>query len=327
MSVTTPDAPDPSRDALAPTTSAGAQAEVPSWEDPRRVLGRHGLAPKRSFSQNFLISESAVARIAEAVAPAPGELVVELGPGLGTLTGALLRAGASVVAIEQDRAMIAVLAAEFTTPRLRVREGDAATVDYAALGAELGVSRLAVAGNLPYAVTGGILRTLTLARAHLSRAVVMVQREVRDRLLALPGTSEYGALTVFVQGAFAVTPVVSVPPGAFHPAPKVASAVVKLVPLAVPRAEETPALRGVVRAVFDARRKTLRNALGRVYGSARAGRALDTLGLDPQRRGETLAVEQFAALAAQLGAPGESEGDAGDAGDGDAGDGGAGDAR
>jgi 16S rRNA (adenine1518-N6/adenine1519-N6)-dimethyltransferase len=301
MSPAPADAPD-HRDA-----DESPSPEIPAWEDPRRVLARHGLAPKRSYSQNFLISESAVLRIAEAVAPAPGERVVELGPGLGTLTGALLRAGADVVAIEQDRAMIAVLAAEFPTPRLRVREGDAATVDYAALAAELGVSQLAVAGNLPYAVTGGILRTLTLARAQLSRAVVMVQREVRDRLLAAPGTGEYGALTVFVQGAFAVTPVVSVPPGAFHPAPKVASAVVKLVPLAVPRAEETPALRSVVRAVFDARRKTLRNALGRVYGSARALHALDALRVDPQRRGETLAVEQFAALAAQLGTPGDGD--------------------
>jgi len=277
--------------------------DIPRWEDPRRVLARHGLAPKRSFSQNFLISESAVTRIAEAVAPSPGERVVELGPGLGTLTGALLRAGADVVAVEQDRAMIAVLAAEFPTPRLRVREGDAATLDYAALTAELGVARIAVAGNLPYAVTGGILRTLTHARALLSRAVVMVQREVRDRLLAAPGTGEYGALTVFVQGAFTVTPVVNVPPGAFHPAPKVASAVVKLVPLAVPRAEETPALRAVVRAVFDARRKTLRNALGRAFGSDAATRALDALGIDPQRRGETLSVEQFAALAGLLGTP------------------------
>ncbi len=296
---------DPGDDRATPPDAASAPADagVPRWEDPRRVLARHGLAPKRSFSQNFLISEAAVVRIAEAVGPAPGEPVIELGPGLGTLTGALLRAGADVLAIEQDRAMIAVLAAELRTPRLRVVEGDAVTVDYAALAAGLGVARVAVVGNLPYAVTGGILRGLTEARTHVSRAVVMVQREVRDRLLAAPGTGEYGALTVFVQGAFAVTPVVSVPPGAFHPAPKVASAVVKLVPLAVPRAAETPALRAVVRAVFDARRKTLRNALGRAFGSERAADALAALDLDPQRRGETLAVEQFAALAERLGTP------------------------
>jgi len=280
--------------------------QAPPWEDPRRVLARHGLTPKRAFSQNFLISESAVTRIAAAVAPALGERVLELGPGLGTLTGALLRAGADVVAIERDRAMIAVLAAEM--PRVRVIEGDAAEVDYAALAAELwqgdaSSAQLAVTGNLPYSVTGGILRNLTTARLHLSRAVVMVQREVRDRMLAEPGTSEYGALTVFVQGAFAVTPVLAVPPGAFFPAPKVASAVVKLVPHAAPRALETPALRRLVRAIFDARRKTLRNALGRVYGQRSADEALDALGLDPQLRGETLGVEQMAALADALREP------------------------
>ena len=283
-----------------PAVESPASADAPAWEDPRRVLARHGLTPRRSFSQNFLISESAVTRIAAAVAPAPGERVLELGPGLGTLTGALLRAGADVVAIERDRAMIAVLAAELPTARLRVIEGDAAEVDYAAMAAELGTPRLAVAGNLPYAITGGILRNLTDARAHVSRAVVMVQREVRDRMLAEPGTSDYGALTVFIQAAFAVTPVVNVPPGAFFPAPKVSSAVVRLVPHAVPRAEETPALRTLVRAIFDARRKTLRNALGRVFGQERADAALTALALDPQLRGETLSVEQMAALAAAL---------------------------
>ena len=99
---------------------------------------------------------------------------------------------------------------------------------------------------------------------------------------------------------FAVTPVVNVPPGAFFPAPKVSSAVVRLVPHAVPRAEETPALRTLVRAIFDARRKTLRNALGRVFGQERADAALTALALDPQLRGETLSVEQMAALAAAL---------------------------
>lgn len=300
---------DAARDAPATDDAAARDPhQAPPWEDPRRVLARHGLTPKRAFSQNFLISESAVARIAAAVAPALGERVLELGPGLGTLTGALLRAGADVVAIERDRGMIAVLAAEMPRARVRVIEGDAAEVDYAALAAELcpsdtGGAKLAVTGNLPYAVTGGILRNLTTARQHLSRAVVMVQREVRDRMLAEPGTSEYGALTVFVQGAFAVTPVLAVPPGAFFPTPKVASAVVKLVPHAVPRALETPALRRLVRAIFDARRKTLRNALGRVYGQRCADEALDALRVDPQLRGETLGVEQMAALADALQEP------------------------
>jgi 16S rRNA (adenine1518-N6/adenine1519-N6)-dimethyltransferase len=268
-----------------------------AWEDPRRVLSRHGLRPKRAFSQNFLVSKAIVERIAGALAPAPGEPVVELGPGLGTLTGALLHAGARVVAIERDRDMIAVLRAEFDGRSLDVREGDATCFDYAALAAEQGARAVAVTGNLPYAVTGAILRNLVAANRAVSRAVLMVQREVRDRLLATPGTGAYGALTVFVQSAFDLRPVTLVPAGAFHPPPKVDSAVVAFRPRAEPRAVETDAFRAVVRAAFDARRKTLRNALVRALGTDAAAAALAETGIDGARRGETLSVEEFAALA------------------------------
>ncbi len=267
-------------------------ATIPDWEDPRRVMRRHGLAPKRSFSQNFLVARSAVERIVDALAPRPDELTVELGPGLGTLTGALLRAGARVLAVERDRDMLAVLEAELgVVPALTLREGDAATVDLGALAAEHGP--VALVGNLPYAITGAIVRNLTEQRGAVSRAVVMVQREVRDRLLADPGTKDYGALTVFVQAGFDVTPVVRVPSGAFHPPPKVESAVVKLVPRAVPRAAETPAFRDVVQAAFGMRRKTLRNGLKRIGAEA----ILETTGIDGGRRGETLTIEELAALA------------------------------
>lgn len=268
-------------------------SEAPEWEDPRRVMRRHGLAPKRAFSQNFLVARSAVERIAEALAPRPDELTVELGPGLGTLTGALLRAGAHVLAVERDRDMLAVLARELgEVPGLTVVEGDAASVDLAALAREHGP--LALVGNLPYAVTGAIVRNLTEHREAVSRAVVMVQREVRDRLLAAPGTKAYGALTVFVQAAFTVEPVLRVPAGAFFPPPKVESAVVRLVPLATPRAEESEAFRAIVHAAFGTRRKTLRNSLRRVGAEA----ALEVAGIDGARRGETLSIEELAALAA-----------------------------
>lgn len=270
-------------------------SDAPEWEDPRRVLRRHGIAPKRAFSQNFLVSRSAVERIVEALAPRPDELTVELGPGLGTLSAALVRAGANVLAIERDRDMLEVLAKELgDVERFRVREGDATSVDLDALAREHGP--IALAGNLPYAVTGGILRNLTAHRAAVSRAVVMVQREVRDRLLARPGTKEYGALTVFVQASFAVAPVVRVPAGAFHPPPKVESAVVRLVPHATPRALETEAFRAVVHAAFGARRKTLRNALKQIDADA----ALEPAGIDGGRRGETLSIEELATLGEAL---------------------------
>ncbi|UJR79030.1 16S rRNA (adenine(1518)-N(6)/adenine(1519)-N(6))-dimethyltransferase RsmA [Sandaracinus amylolyticus] len=276
-------------------------SSAPQWEDPRKVLARHGLAPKKAFSQNFLVSRHVVDGIVRAIAPRDGERVIELGPGLGTLTGALLGAGARVVAVEKDREMIAVLRAELgSNERFEVIEGDAAAVDLAALA---GGERIALAGNLPYAITGGIVRNLCEHAASLSRAVIMVQKEVRDRLIAKPDTNDYGALTVFVQARFDVKPVLKVPAGSFHPPPKVESAVVMLVPREVPRAEETESFRTVVRAAFQARRKTLRNALGQAVGVERAEQALAAAGIDPKRRGETLSIEELAKVGEAIGAP------------------------
>jgi 16S rRNA (adenine1518-N6/adenine1519-N6)-dimethyltransferase len=269
-----------------------------AYEDPRRVLARHQLHPKRGFSQNFLVSRGAVERIAAAVAPTPGELVVELGPGVGTLTAALLRAGARVVAIESDRDMRTVLAAEMGAEgALEVRQGDARTVDFHALAQQEGAP-VAVAGNLPYAVTGGILRNLVAARQSVSRAVIMVQREVRDRLLAPPGSKAYGSLTVFVSAAFEVEPVLTLRAGNFFPPPKVSSAVVRLVARPTPLAREDAAFRKVVRALFDARRKTCRNALLQAVGDADlVDRALTQAGVDPRTRGERLDLATLDALA------------------------------
>lgn len=272
---------------------------IPDWEDPRRVLGRHGLAPKRGFSQNFLVSKSVVEEVARATVAGHQLPVVELGPGLGTLTTALLRAGAaSVIAIERDRDMARVLRAELADcDAFELVEADAAQMDLEALASRKG-EKLALAGNLPYAITGAILRRLVEERASIERAVVMIQREVRDRLLAEPGNKTYGALTVFTSAVYRIEPVLLVKPGSFHPPPKVSSAVVKLEPLDPPRAEETESFRAVVRASFESRRKTLRNALSKLDGGTlRSEAALEAAGIDPRRRGETLSVEEFAKLA------------------------------
>jgi 16S rRNA (adenine1518-N6/adenine1519-N6)-dimethyltransferase len=157
-----------------------------------------------------------------------------------------------------------------------------------------------VVGNLPYAITGGILRNLVEQRSHIAQAVVMVQREVRDRLIAVPATREYGALTVFTTAAFRVETVLKLPPSALHPQPKVHSAVIRLVPHPTPRAEETTSFRTVVKAAFEQRRKTLRNALGARLGQEHADQALAAASIDPVRRGETLSVEDFARIAASL---------------------------
>ena len=271
---------------------------VPAWEDPRRVLARHGLTPKRGFSQNFLVTRHAVERIAEALEITPGERVIELGPGLGTLTGELLRRGARVIAVDADPDMLSVLAKELGhLSTLDARHGDATEVDVAALAGE---QPIAVAGNLPYAVTGGIFRRLVDQHAHVARAVLMVQREVRDRLIAEPSTKAYGTLTVFVHAVFDATPVCIVPAGAFYPPPKVDSAVVKLTPKARPYDVARKTFVHAVRAAFEARRKTLRNALSRAFAAEQIDAALASTGIDGKRRGETLSIAEFDALARAL---------------------------
>jgi 16S rRNA (adenine1518-N6/adenine1519-N6)-dimethyltransferase len=271
-------------------------SDVPAWEDPRKTLARHGVRPKKRFSQSILVVRPKVEAIVAALEVTEDEPVIELGPGPGTLTGELLRRGARVVAVERDREMIAILEAELgACARLRVVEGDAAAFDPEMLTER---SPVRVVGNLPYAITGRILRrTVEVART-IAVAVFMVQREVRDRLLAVPGTKAYGALTVFTTAAFDVEPIVHVPAGCFYPAPKVDSAVVRLRPRTTRRAIEDDAFRSIVRVAFDARRKQLRNALGLLdLDATMRNEILERAAIDGSRRGETLSVEEFALLA------------------------------
>ena len=266
-----------------------------AFVDPRSLLKKYGLRPKRSFGQNFLVAAPIVERIAEMVAPEPGLRVIEIGAGLGTLTSALLGRGARVVAIERDRDLMPVLRAELRdaieSGALEVLEEDAAQVDLAALFAgQPGV----LAGNLPYQITGRLIEQATHARAAMSRAVFMVQREVAERLSASPDGDAWGQASVFVQAAFDVALALHVSAGCFHPRPEVESAIVVLTPRVSPRAEETKAFRAVVHAAFGARRKTLKNALAGLGSRETFAPA----GIDLGRRGETLTVEELGALAA-----------------------------
>ncbi len=276
------------------------------WEDPRAVLARHGLRANRRFSQNFLVDRTILEEIANVIAPFANETVVEIGPGLGTLTAALLRCGARVHAIEKDARMVAVLGAEFAeVDRLTVVHADALKIDFAALGKTLrsletdsdSDSGFVVAGNLPYAVTGAILRGIVDHSEHVSRAVFMVQREVSGRLNATPGTKSYGALTVFVRRVFHVRTVLLVGPNAFHPRPKVESAVVEFARRPLPRCAASRSFAPVVKAAFGQRRKTLRNALRSAFDVEVVDTALARAEIDPKVRGETLSVEAFGALA------------------------------
>ena len=266
------------------------------------TLRRRGLRPKKALGQNFLADPGIAARIAEAATTPEGGSVLEIGPGMGALTRPLLARAARVVAIERDRDMTAILReeleGELASGRLELVEGDATRVDWAA-HLEPGPAPRVLAGNLPYAVTGLLLERATHLAAAIDCAVFMIQLEVAERLLAAPGSEAYGALTVFASAAFEVKRLLVARAGAFYPRPTVDSAVVALRPLRPPRAAETDAFRAAVRAAFGTRRKTLRNAWRGLYGwsreelDAHAGQA----GVSLDARGETLAVEQFAAVA------------------------------
>jgi 16S rRNA (adenine1518-N6/adenine1519-N6)-dimethyltransferase len=271
-------------------------------ESPREILKRHGLHAKHSWGQNFLGDEGALREIAEALELREGEPVVELGPGLGHLTRFLAATGAKVTAVEKDRDMLAVLEKE-SIPGVRVVSGNAATVDFAEVA---GAAEVAVVGNLPYHLTSPILFRVLEQRAHVSRAVFTLQKEVVDRLAAEPGTRDYGLLSVLLGLYFDVEHVFTLEAHLFHPPPKVDSAVVRLTRLKAPRAplvSEERFIR-VVKAGFAQRRKTLFNSLksNRTLATPEQwAKALETAGIDPMRRAETLAPAEFAALERALG--------------------------
>jgi len=273
--------------------------------DPRAVLRDAGLRPKKSFGQNFLVADTVVLAIAQACVhddEVGRARVVEIGAGTGVLTTRLARRARGVVAIERDRELVPLLERETADAGVRVVEADAQTVDLVALlgGPEPGSPRV-LCGNLPYAITGPLLRRAMEHADQVERVVFMVQDEVAERLSASPGTKEWGALTVFVRAAFQVRLVLRAPPGAFHPPPKVSSAVVELVPLRPARARETGPFRALVRSAFQARRKTLRNAWSRLGpDSAVLEAAASRAGVSLAARGETLDGEAFERMAGAL---------------------------
>ncbi len=252
-----------------------------------------GHSARKRFGQNFLADAHYVAKIVDAINPRAGDNLVEIGPGLAALTGALIERAGRIHAIEIDRDLAGRLAAEFPRDKLVLHVGDALEFDYAALG-----PRLRVVGNLPYNISTPLLFRLAAYDAQLADLHLMLQKEVVARMTAWPATPDYGRLSVMLQAAFGVTRLFVVPPGAFQPVPKVDSAVVRLVPLgaAKPRIADPTLFARVVAAAFGQRRKTLRNALAGLCDAT----ALVAAGIDPGARGETLAVADFVRLANAL---------------------------
>ena len=281
--------------------TGGGSGALPALPGARVLLNRHGLRPKKSWGQNFLTDPRALARIADAAVGAPGQTVVEIGAGLGALTGALLARSARVVAIERDPDLVAVLRAELgSLAGLEVVALDALDFDFTGARAKAGLPVL-VAGNLPYQITTPLLFRVLEAAAGgqtIARAVFMVQKEVAQRLGAAPGTAAYGRLTVMVQQLAEVEVLFHVAAGSFLPPPAVTSSVFRLTPRAAPRApvRDGRLFAAVVRASFEGRRKMLRRALEPRFDGAHLATVFAAAGLAGTERGETLSVERFAAL-------------------------------
>ncbi len=280
-------------------------------ESVRTLLARHDIRPSRRLGQSFLVQPGVAERIARAAEIPPDGSVIEIGPGLGILTRALAPLARKVAAIEVDHRLVGILREEGDLPlSVEVIEADALDVDYDALARRLGGPVFVVA-NLPYAISTPLLFRLLESRDVIRRWVLMLQREVGDRLAAGPGTREYGALSVPIQLFADVKRLFTVGPANFHPRPEVASLVLRFDLRAAP---SVPVLRRdvlsrVVRESFNRRRKTLSNALSALV--AETGPApFAEAGIDPRRRGETLSPEEFAGLAnafARAGARGEPE--------------------
>ena len=268
--------------------------------------------PRKRFGQHFLAPQWAQ-KVVAAIAPAPGDVILEIGPGQGALTRPLAATGVPILAVEVDRDLVAALAAE-VPPNVTIISGDILKTDVVPFLYGLGSQgspgeaamprpprRVRVVGNLPYNLTTPILfRLARLQEEHgvFFDATLMVQREVADRLAARPRSKDYGVLTVSMQLAGRMERLLNLPPGAFKPAPKVWSSVVRLEfgPPAV-RIADRALFEKVVRAAFSQRRKTLANSLKGLV--PRPAEVLDGAAIDPRRRAETLTLEELARLTNQ----------------------------
>jgi len=267
------------------------------------LLADHGLRPSRALGQNFVADANTVRRIARLADLRPGSPVVEIGAGFGSLTLALAETGARVLAVEKDRRLVPVLREQVAGLDVEVLEGDALALDLRrALSARAGGASWTLVANLPYNVAVPVVADVLDDVPLVGRLLVMVQREVGERLAAGPGTDAYGAVSVKVAYHAVAKVVGRVPSTVFVPQPKVESALVAIDrrdrPAVDPAVVGPDRLFEVVRAGFAQRRKMLRRALQGVVDAA----AFDAAGIDPSTRAEQLSVEQWGRLAAWGGA-------------------------
>jgi 16S rRNA (adenine1518-N6/adenine1519-N6)-dimethyltransferase len=251
---------------------------------------------RKRFGQHFLHDRSVLERIVQELAPQPEDALLEIGPGRGALTERLLGRSRSLDAVEIDRDLATMLRHRFgATPGFELHETDALEFDLAGLASRRG-TRLRVIGNLPYNISTPLLFHVHAAREHITDLHVMLQKEVIDRIVAAPGSGEYGRLTVMLAPWFEAKHLFDVGPGAFTPAPRVWSAVARLTVRREPAFAIPHTYARTVSAAFSQRRKTLRNAVRALMDVE----AITAAGIDPGVRPETLSPAQFAALAAHV---------------------------
>lgn len=249
---------------------------------------------RKRFGQNFLHDPRVIGQIVRAISPRVGQHLVEIGPGKGALTRELLPLTGALDVIELDRDLIPILSRECgTSGELRVHSADALKFDFATL--RQGGERLRVVGNLPYNISTPLIFHLLTYSGLIQDMHFMLQQEVVERMTAGPGGRDYGRLSIMVQYHCRAERLFTVPPGAFNPAPKVYSAVVRLTPHETPPVElrDPEQFAKLVTQAFGQRRKTLRNNLKGLLDATQ----IDALGIDPTRRPETLSLEEFARLA------------------------------
>ena len=262
---------------------------------------------KKEFGQNFLVDVNVLSRIVACVAPGADDCILEVGPGRGALSRLLAASGAKFLAVEWDRDLLPVLEAEFAGfANVEIGHGDILRVDIPQLlTARGGDRKWKVAANLPYNISSQVLFRFLECSFLFERLVLMLQKEVGDRLTAPPNCKDYGALTVLLRLHFDIRREFIVRPGSFKPVPKVDSAVLTFTPLEAPRAEvgDEEFFRRLVKGAFNQRRKTLLNSLrstGFDDGDGALSLALSRSGIDGGRRGETLSLEEFALLSREL---------------------------
>lgn len=263
----------------------------------RHILNRFGIRTQKRLGQHFLVDEQVVREIASALELQPGMPVLEIGPGIGTLTQFLAMTGAQVTAVELDRRCIEIMTVTLKAyDNVRIVQGDVLSLNFTEL---MGPGPFYIAGNLPYYITTPIVMKILEERMPVEQMVFMVQKEVADRMVSPPGSKDYGALSVAVQYHTETTKLFGVPSSAFMPPPAVDSAVVHFrrrqqPPVDVP--SEKLFFR-IVRAAFGQRRKTLANSLqGCGFAKEEVGTMLTETKINGGRRGETLSMEEFAAL-------------------------------